>query len=62
MRPTAKAFRFGRASTQLYARSAPFPLSPRQGFLPLFPCDSMCSLSIEINEIKGIQVGSSKSK
>ena len=38
----------------------PFPFSPRD-FFP-FPCEIRCSLSLEINEIKGIQVRSSESK
>ena len=56
---------------QLYVRSEwiskniphPFSLSP---FGPeissLFPCEIRCSLSLEIDEIKGIQVRSSDSK
>ena len=37
-----------------------FPFGP--GIPSLFPCEIRCSLSLEINEIKGIQVRSSESK
>ena len=57
---------------QLYVRSEwiskiiahPFSLLPfGLGWIPsLFPCEIVCSLSLEINEIKGIQVRSSESK
>ena len=40
----------------------PFPFPFGTGILSLFPCEIMCSLSLEINEIKGIQVRSSESK
>ena len=54
---------------QLYVRSEwiskmtpclfPFPL----GWIPsLFPCEIVCSLCLEINEVKGTQVRSSESK
>ena len=56
---------------QLYVRSEwiskmitdPFSLFPfRREILSLFPWEIRCSLSLEINEIKGIQVRSSESK
>ena len=56
---------------QLYARSEwiskmiphPFSLFPFDLEIPsLFPCESRCSLSLEIIEIKEIQVRSSESK
>ena len=56
---------------QLYVRSEwiskiiphPFSLSPfRREISSLFPCEIRCSLSLEVNEIKGIQMRSSESK
>ena len=56
---------------QLYVRSEwisktilllfSFPFSPRMDS-PLFPCEIRCSLSLDINEIKGIHVRSRESK
>ena len=40
----------------------PFPFPFVTGILSLFPCEIMCSLCLEITEIKGIQVRSSESK
>ena len=71
LRPTGKSFRFVRACAQLYVRSEwiskmipdPFSLFPfRPEISSLFPCEIRCSLSLEINEIKGIHVRSSESK
>ena len=50
----------GNASQISSVRTFPFPFVP--GGPSLFPCEIRCSLSLEINEIKGIQMRSSESK
>jgi hypothetical protein len=44
------------------AAAAPFPFPFCPTGLSLFPCEIRCSFSLEINEIKGIQMRSSESK
>ena len=68
LRPTGESFRFARAFTAVCKvrmdlkidRPCLFPFRPE--ISSLFPCEIRCSLSLAIDEIKGIQVRSSESK
>ena len=70
LRPTGKSCRFVRACAavckvkmDLINDAHSFSLFPfRQKISSLFPCEIRCSLSLEIDEIKGIQVSPSESK
>ena len=71
MRPTGKSFHFisfvraavCKVRMDLKNDPDPFSLSPFGLEIPsLFLCEIMCSLSLEMDEIKGIQVRSSESK
>ena len=52
--------RFGSPGVQRNRREWLFPFPLGLGILSCFPCEMMCSLSLEINEIKGIQTRSSE--